>query len=137
MKILFLWFLLHVPRVLHRPTWRSVAAPCVPGRNRPGDYKAGSVRSCPAPAQLRPTSPRSWLWVRSCGACLAGPATSVARLPGGRIRSVGAASVVLSLVVTSWAVAFLMIRGKGAPNPDHPPGFSLSRAHTATAGIRW
>ena len=59
------------------------------------------------------------------------------RLPGGRIRSVGAASVVLSLVVTSWAVAFLMIRGKGAPNPDHPPGFSLSRAHTATAGIRW
>ena len=43
------------------------------------------------------------------------------RLPGGSCRSTGAALVILSLVLTAWAVLLLMIQGKGAPNPDHPP----------------
>lgn len=43
------------------------------------------------------------------------------RLPAGFCRSVGTVLVIFGVALTSWAVVFLMIRGKGAPNPDHPP----------------
>ena len=49
------------------------------------------------------------------------------RLAGGLWRYLGSALFVLSAALSSWSIVFLMAKGKGTPNPDHPPTFLVEQ----------
>ena len=49
------------------------------------------------------------------------------RLTGRLWRYLGSALFILSTALSSWAVVSLMTKGKGTPNPDHPPTFLVEQ----------